>query len=71
MATTQVFLLGESHGYRSLVAYSPWGHRKSDMTEAICLLFFFLINFLLKDNCFIELCCFMSNLIKNTLNLIY
>ena len=24
----------ESHGQRSLVGYSPWGHRESDMTEA-------------------------------------
>ena len=26
MATTPVFLPGESHGWRSLVGYSPWGH---------------------------------------------
>ena len=25
---------GESHGQRSLVGYSPWGHKESDMTEA-------------------------------------
>ena len=30
---TAVFLPGESHGQRSLVGYSPWGHRESDMTE--------------------------------------
>ena len=30
---TPVFLLGESHGQRSLVGYSPWGHKESDMTE--------------------------------------
>ena len=23
---------GESHGQRSLVGYSPWGHKESDMT---------------------------------------
>ena len=28
-----VFLLGKFHGQRSLVAYSPWGHKKSDITE--------------------------------------
>ena len=28
-----VFLLGESHGQRSLVKYSPWGCRELDMTE--------------------------------------
>ena len=30
---TPVFLPGESHGQRSLVGYSPWGHTESDMTE--------------------------------------
>ena len=30
---TPVFLPGESHGQRSLVGYSPWGHKKSNMTE--------------------------------------
>ena len=31
---TPVFLPGESHGPRSLAAYSPWGHKVLDMTEA-------------------------------------
>ena len=31
---TPVFLPGESHGQRSLVGYSPWGHKESDVTEA-------------------------------------
>ena len=31
---TPVFLPGESHGQRSLVGYSPWGHKESDTTEA-------------------------------------
>ena len=31
---TPVFLLGESHGQRSLAGYSPWGHEELDMTEA-------------------------------------
>ena len=30
---TAVFLTGESHGQRSLVGYSPWGHKKLDITE--------------------------------------
>ena len=30
---TPVLLPGESHGHRSLVGYSPWGHKESDMTE--------------------------------------
>ena len=31
---TPVFLPGESHGQRSLIGYSPWGHTESDLTEA-------------------------------------
>ena len=30
---TPAFLPGESHGQRSLVGYSPWGCKESDMTE--------------------------------------
>ena len=30
---TLVFLPGEFHRQRSLVGYSPWGHKESDMTE--------------------------------------
>ena len=30
---TPVFFSGKSHGQRSLAGYSPWGHKKSDMTE--------------------------------------
>ena len=30
---TPVFLPGAFHGQRSLVGYSPWGHKESDMTE--------------------------------------
>ena len=33
---TPVFLPGESHGQRSLVGYSPWGHKELDMTEHAC-----------------------------------
>ena len=33
MATPPAVLPGESHGPRSLVGYSPWGHTKSDTTE--------------------------------------
>ena len=31
---TPVFLLGESHGQRSLAGYSPWGRKESDRMEA-------------------------------------
>ena len=30
---TLVFFPGEFHGQRSLVGYSPWGNKESDMTE--------------------------------------
>ena len=33
MATHFNILLGKSHGQRNLVDYSPWGCKKSDMTE--------------------------------------
>ena len=32
---TPVFLSGESHRQRSLVGYSPWGPKESDMTEQL------------------------------------
>ena len=32
---TRVFLPGEFRGHRSLVAYSPWGRKESDMTEPL------------------------------------
>ena len=28
-----LFLPGKFHGQRSLVGYSPWGHKESDKTE--------------------------------------
>ena len=30
---TLVFLLGKSHGQRSLEGYRSWGHKESDTTE--------------------------------------
>ena len=32
---TPVLLPGESHGQRSLVGYSSWGRKESDMTERL------------------------------------
>ena len=32
---TPVLLPGKSHGWRSLVGYSPWSHKESDMTERL------------------------------------
>ena len=37
MAPTPVFLLGESHGQRSLEGYSPQGAKQLDMTEWLTL----------------------------------
>ena len=34
-----VFLSGESHSQRSLVGYSPWGHKELDTTEWLTLLY--------------------------------
>ena len=38
---TAVFLPGESHGWRGLVGYSPWGHKESDTTEQLHFHFHF------------------------------
>ena len=32
---TPVLLPGKSHGQRSLIGYSPWGRKESDMTEQL------------------------------------
>ena len=41
LAPTPVLLPGKSHGWRSLVGYSPWGRKKSDTTERLLFLSFF------------------------------
>ena len=38
-----VFLPGEAHGQRSLVGYSPWDHRESDMTEPLTLTLMYVL----------------------------
>ena len=35
MAIHPVLLPGKSHEQRSLVGYSPWGHKELDMTEQL------------------------------------
>ena len=45
---TPVFLPGKSHGWRSLVGYSPWGREESDMTER--LHFHFLLSCIGEGN---------------------
>ena len=34
MAAHSILLPGKSRGQRTLVGYSPWGHKELDMTEA-------------------------------------
>ena len=34
---TPAFLPGEFHGQRSLMGYSPWGHKELDSTEQFSL----------------------------------
>ena len=37
MATHSSILTGEFNGHRSLMDYSPWGHKEFDMTEQLTL----------------------------------
>ena len=37
---TPVFLPGKSHGWRSLVSYSPWSHKELETTEQLHFLSF-------------------------------
>ena len=43
---TPEFLPGKFYGQRSLVGYSPWGHRESDTTEQLstCFLLYRIVN---------------------------
>ena len=43
---TVVFLLGKSHGQRSLAVCSPWGHKELDMSEATEHTYMYSGNFL-------------------------
>ena len=43
MATTPVFLSGESHGQRSLTVYRPIGSQESDMMEQLTFSLFILL----------------------------
>ena len=45
---TPVLLPGKSHGWRSLVGWSPWGREESDMTER--LHFHFLLSCIGEGN---------------------
>ena len=54
MAThTPVLLSGKSHGQRSLVGYSPWGHEELDMTEQLDFSLSFIQQIIYKDLVFL------------------
>ena len=40
---TPILLPGKSHGWRSLVGYSPWGCKESDTPERLCFLSFWCL----------------------------
>ena len=48
---TPVFLPGKSHGRRSLVGYSLWGHKKSDTTEWLSLSLWQPLTVWMTTNC--------------------
>ena len=50
---TPVFLPGKPHGWRSLVGYSPWGHKESVSTEQLQFTSQISIQTLLSANAFI------------------
>ena len=80
---TPVFLPGQSHRQKSLVGYSPWGHKESDTTEQTyahsknkyrhfsftCLLFDFVLCFLISFSLALHLIIIMCTQIKITLML--
>ena len=48
---TPIFLPGEFHGQRSLVGYSPWGHKEPDLSNLACMqgpfqLYQFIVSYL-------------------------
>ena len=47
---TPVIFPGKSHGQRSLVCCSPWGHKESGMTEQLTLLTYLLTYLILTAN---------------------
>ena len=47
---TPVLLPGKSHGWRSLMGYSPWGREESDTTERLHFLFLFLLCFTVESH---------------------
>jgi len=42
---THSSILGQSHGQRSLVGYSPWSHKELDMTEWLTYIYIYVMLF--------------------------
>ena len=57
-----VLLPGKSHGWRSLVGYSPWGRKESDMNEQLHFHFHFHFSYLEPVCCSMSssICCFLT-----------
>ena len=49
---TPAFLPGQFHGQRSLLGYSPWGGRESDMTEQLSTHHAYSLSVVLKAELF-------------------
>ena len=49
---TPVFLPGKSDGRRSLVGYSPWGRKESDMTDFTSYFLSLILNFAIVHKMF-------------------
>ena len=68
---TPVFLPGESHGERSLVGYSPWGHKESDTTERLHFLTFTFFDIAAQGETYaiikVKCCVYISDLSGNIL----
>ena len=61
MAIHSVFLLGKSHGQRSLVSYSSWGCKESDMTGHTHTIWLFWFHNK-GSYCLVLLCMFLPRL---------
>ena len=75
MATHSSILAGESHGWRSLVDYSPWGRKVSDMTERLhSLSLSTLCIYLCMSLCVCNLCitkCLLMKLLLREVYIVY
>ena len=63
--STPALLPGKSHGWRSLIGYSPWGRKESDTTERLHFHFHTVKGFGIvikaEIDVFLELSCFFDD----------